>query len=180
MIVYMIRNKVNGMMYIGATTQSLKKRRITHLSHARNKNNDMVIAAAIREFGEDNFEWSIIEEVDNESDLERLEIYYIGYYDTYNNGYNQTIGGKGPTGFKHTEKAKENISKNHRDIKGKNNPGYGKCGKDNINAIGVKINGNQFDTITKAGKYLNVSRATVRNRIKAGWSGYEYKTVNLN
>lgn len=42
-----------------------------------------------------DFEWEILKEgVHNQSDLDRLEIYYIGKYDCIDNGYNKSIQGK--------------------------------------------------------------------------------------
>ena len=49
-------------------------------------------------------------------DLNRLETYYIGLYDSYRNGYNCTIGGEGVTGVKLTE---EQIAKVIEANKGK-------------------------------------------------------------
>lgn len=46
-------------------------------------------------------------------DLDKLEIYYIGIYDSYRNGYNCTIGGSTTLGFQFTNKSKEKISKSH-------------------------------------------------------------------
>ena len=39
--------------------------------------------------------------------MNEKEIYYINKYDTYNNGYNQTLGGKGTVGMPCSEKSKE-------------------------------------------------------------------------
>lgn len=42
-------------------------------------------------------------------DLNRLEIYYIGLYDSYRNGYNCTIGGDGVQGFNMSVSQKEHL-----------------------------------------------------------------------
>lgn len=44
-------------------------------------------------------------------DLNRLEIYYIGLYDSYRNGYNSTIGGEGVVGLKLTLEQIEKVRK---------------------------------------------------------------------
>ena len=39
-------------------------------------------------------------------DLDRLESYYIGKYDSFNNGYNSTLGGDGNVGYKISDSTK--------------------------------------------------------------------------
>ena len=51
---------------------------------------------AIRKYGEDSFEISLLEEVEDWSLLDEKEQYYISKYNTYfPNGYNTTVGGGG-------------------------------------------------------------------------------------
>lgn len=54
----------------------------------------MAIHQAIRKYGEDSFEWSIIDQAYSQEDLDEKEIYWIDYYDSYRNGYNMTLGGQ--------------------------------------------------------------------------------------
>lgn len=49
----------------------------------------------MRKYGIENFEISEIEKVDNPNILSDREKYWVGYYDTYYNGYNNTLGGDG-------------------------------------------------------------------------------------
>lgn len=51
-----------------------------------------VFHRASQKYGEENFEWAILEECED-NELNEREIYWIAYYDTYNNGYNATKGG---------------------------------------------------------------------------------------
>ena len=50
---------------------------------------------ALRKYGWENFHYEVL--IDNDDltleDLDNLEIYYIAYYDSYNNGYNEDKGG---------------------------------------------------------------------------------------
>lgn len=46
---------------------------------------------ALRKYGIENFQFEIIEECQQE-DLDEREIYWISYFDTFNNRYNSTIG----------------------------------------------------------------------------------------
>lgn len=94
--IYMIRNKINDKKYIGQSVDIWYRYR-NHLSESYNRNcnkkaYNMAIHKAIRKYGENNFEIIVLEECSEEK-LDEREIYWIDYYDTYNNGYNQTIGG---------------------------------------------------------------------------------------
>lgn len=55
----------------------------------------------MRKYGIDNFSLDILEEVKDSSQLNDREIYWIKYYNSYNNGYNQTIGGNHLSGENH-------------------------------------------------------------------------------
>ena len=46
----------------------------------------------MKNYGPENFSIEKIEETEN---LDEREIYWIQYYDSFNNGYNMTLGGKG-------------------------------------------------------------------------------------
>ena len=48
----------------------------------------------MNKYGEEHFYIELIEECPLEN-LSKKEIYWIGYYDTYHNGYNATLGGDG-------------------------------------------------------------------------------------
>lgn len=53
----------------------------------------MYIKRAIHKYGKDKFRISLLEEVPIEK-LNEREKYWIAYYDSYNNGYNLTLGGQ--------------------------------------------------------------------------------------
>jgi len=46
--------------------------------------------------------------------LDELEIFYIDYFDTFNNGYNLTTGGEGSLGRVTTEETKRKISEGNK------------------------------------------------------------------
>lgn len=85
--IYKITNKINNLSYIG---QSINIERRWQ-EHQREKDNTL-IHKAIREYGIQNFSFEIIEECSLD-ELNNKEIYWIKYYDTFNNGYNMTLGG---------------------------------------------------------------------------------------
>ena len=116
MIVYIAANKINGKQYVGQTTQTLNQRKRAHKSDALGDDTTTIyFHRAIRKYGWENFDWDILVECNTIEELNRLEIYYIRYYDTYNEGYNLTIGGNnGTLGYRHTEKSKRKMSKSRK------------------------------------------------------------------
>ena len=94
--IYKITNQVNGKVYIGQTTKSLKERFNKHC-WATSSNDvyhqSMAIKLAIHKYGKENFKIELIEECDINK-LDEREVYWISYYDSYNNGYNCTKGGQ--------------------------------------------------------------------------------------
>lgn len=93
-IIYCHRNLVNGKCYIGQTSKDLATRVGGSPSRAYSNNKDF--ALDIKEYGWQNFESRVLEEVDNDHLTER-ETYWIEYFHTYSNGYNATVGGDGQT-----------------------------------------------------------------------------------
>ena len=92
--IYKITNKVNNNIYIGQTSRTVEERYREHLSSAFSKNLDQPLYRAMRKYGKDAFEVVTIEECSVE-DVNNREIYYINKYDSYNDGYNATLGGDG-------------------------------------------------------------------------------------
>lgn len=88
--IYKITNKVNGKSYIGQTRYTVEFRWRQH----QHKKDNCYFHNAIHKYGVENFIVETIEECDVE-DLNSREIFYIAKYDTFNNGYNLTIGGDG-------------------------------------------------------------------------------------
>ena len=94
MIIYKITNKINGMMYIGRTAKSLEYRWKRHCQAVNSKHAHFKLQDAIKEFGAENF---TIEQIDiaatrEESDVK--EAYWIKYYNSIENGYNTSPGGR--------------------------------------------------------------------------------------
>ncbi len=112
MIIYKTTNKINGKSYIGQTVHSLRQRKHGHVSAALSVRDTTYFHRALRKYGSENFSWEILQECDTIEELNQLEIFYIGYYNTFgNNGYNLTVGGKsGLVGFKHTDESKRKMS----------------------------------------------------------------------
>lgn len=97
--IYIITNDINNKVYIGQTIQTLKKRFNGHCCYSKSdRSSSMYIKRAIHKYGKDKFHISLIEECPIDS-LNEREIYWIGKYDSYNNGYNLTLGGQSSNSF---------------------------------------------------------------------------------
>lgn len=91
--IYKITNNKNNFVYIGQTVkQDPKERWQQHIGDAKNGSN-LAIHKAIRKIGVKNFSFEIIEKCFS-GELDERERYWINYYDSFNNGYNSTIGGQ--------------------------------------------------------------------------------------
>lgn len=106
-VIYKAVNKINGKSYIGQTN-NLKRRIKEHIK----QKDGTAFHAAIVKYGEKNFDWEVIEECPEE-ELNDREIYWIAYFDTYNNGYNATRGGQWRNGLvkwqkENPDKARQN------------------------------------------------------------------------
>ena len=96
MIIYKATSKTTGKIYIGQTKQTLKERINQHNSHAFNSQSNYHFHNAIRKYGPNDFQYEIIEDNINSAELlNEREKYWIEFYDSYNNGYNSTLGGDG-------------------------------------------------------------------------------------
>lgn len=94
-IIYKITNKINGKVYIGQTIQSLKDRWYRHCAKKNLSDNEMNmhIKRAILKYGKENFTIEILEEC-NSTLLNERERFYISYFNSYQDGYNSTLGGQ--------------------------------------------------------------------------------------
>ncbi len=100
--IYGIKNKVNNKIYVGQT-YDFQYRWGKHKTALRtNTHSNRKLQFAWNKYGENNFEFFIIEECDLDVINER-EIYWIEFYDSLNSGYNLCEGGDGIRGYKHTE-----------------------------------------------------------------------------
>jgi group I intron endonuclease len=111
MSIYTIYKSVNtktGKVYIGFDSNWPNRVRI-HKSAS--KNQDYKFYRAIRKYGWDNFEWSVIyQSKDKQHTLKQMETYFINEYNSMKNGYNSTLGGDGCFGMILSEEAKKFIS----------------------------------------------------------------------
>lgn len=77
-------------MYIGQTIRPMKNRFQRHINDAVNNILDTHFARAIRKYGKNNFICEKIDEASTQDELTLKEQHWIRFYDSVNNGYNET------------------------------------------------------------------------------------------
>ncbi|MFD0762725.1 NUMOD1 domain-containing DNA-binding protein [Lutibacter aestuarii] len=96
-IIYKAQNLENGLVYIGATTNSVAQRKLDHLERA-NRGESGKFQEAISTYGVDAFEWEQIDTASSTDELAQKEKQYIDEFKAKEEGYNSDEGG----GFKKT------------------------------------------------------------------------------
>lgn len=92
--IYKIENKVNGKVYVGQSV-NIELRWGNHKSELKHNNhNNKYLQRAWNKYGSENFEFTVLEECELR-ELNSKEIFWIEYFDSYNSGYNATLGGEG-------------------------------------------------------------------------------------
>ena len=132
--IYKFENLVNGKKYIGQSI-NIERRYKDHIVRAKNNfpSNSEYNSAfhkALRKYGISSFSFEILEEC-GKAQLNQKEIYWIKYFDSYANGYNETSGGEAQeASVKFDEEFVKNIS-----------------GKVDINATNVDVRGLELKPI---------------------------------
>lgn len=97
--IYCYTNKINGKKYVGQTN-NIERRKREHISVAFNPNSkdyEYLFHQKLREYGPDNFVFSILEETTSDK-VDEAEQFWIKELHSYvqENGYNLTLGGDQP------------------------------------------------------------------------------------
>ncbi len=119
-VIYCYHCISTGKKYIGQTVYEERRKR--QHKHDCKRGVDNKFYRAVKKYGWDKFIYGIIAEYDVKV-LEEQEVYYIDWYDTYNNGYNSTIGGEGVGGFSPSEETRKKMSES---AKNRSNPPHNK------------------------------------------------------
>lgn len=156
MWIYKITNIQNNKVYIGQTIRPIKQRINRHFNDALNNILDTHFARAIRKYGKENF---IIEEIDTaqtQDELNRKEQYWIQYYNSVLDGYNETDAISKCGGNTYQSKTKEEIkiitNKIRQTKLGYKNPMARKIKRINIITNEIDV----FDTIISCAKACGI------------------------
>lgn len=133
--IYMACNKVTGKSYIGFDS-NWPRRQKAHESYVNNP--DTYFHKSLAKYGKENFVWlPIYRSEDFDHTLKVMEPYFINLYNTYNNGYNLTLGGDGSLGYRPSKEALRKLSEAHK-------------GKPRPQRRGIPISDEHKEAISKA------------------------------
>ena len=120
--IYKITNIINNKIYIGYDSSYPKRINQHYLDSKKGKNSPL--CDDIREYGWENFNKEILYQSDNKRHtLKVMENYFILKYDSFNVGYNRTMGGNGTLNSSRPKSEEWKIKHSERMIK--NNPMMG-------------------------------------------------------
>ena len=210
--IYGIHNKENDKWYVGQSN-NIRKRNLYELRNLRNgvfhyNNSNNHIVQAWQKYGENAFEWVVLEECEIDK-LDEREIFWIKEKDSYRNGYNQTLGGGGSRGVIVREETKRKMSLSS---KGEKHPFWGKHRTEEtkkklslrrtgrkgmpmtekvkkilIESRRIKIicneNGKIYSSMSEASRELNLDVSAIAKNCKGKRStvkGYTFKLVKEN
>lgn len=93
--IYLVRNRVNGKVYVGQTIYPVLHRWKRHLRFAHNTKHNTHFACAIRAHGDNAFDVVEIGSAHSKEELDAMEIRHIALNDATNPdvGYNGSLGG---------------------------------------------------------------------------------------
>jgi group I intron endonuclease len=157
--IYQIKNLKNGKLYVGSTN-NLTKRWANHRSKLRNnKHENNYLQLAWNKYGEESFEFSLLEEVNDENRIDK-EIYYLNQIKSYE----RDIG--------------YNFDKNPIDKSGANNPFYGKKHNDSAKEKLREIANNRSEELKKKMGAKNKGKGSKLNLELARKIREEYASGN--
>ena len=98
MLIYKITNNINNKAYIGQTIKKAEERWKEHQRHSAGTHlNDQnkVLYKAMRKYGIQNFSFEVLQDnIEDYDQLDKAEMYWIDFYQTFLHGYNETSGGQ--------------------------------------------------------------------------------------
>jgi group I intron endonuclease len=142
-IVYKITNKKNEKSYIGKSEYPLEHRWNRHLSSSRN-GSKFRFHSAIRKYGEDCWDLSVIEtyQTEDENFINEKEIHFIKLFESdTKKGYNATSGGTGGWMLPRCSQEVQEEWRNNISIRttGSNNPNHSGYTDEQLIKIGIKF-----------------------------------------
>ena len=113
-LIYKYTSKTTNKSYIGRTIMDrFGKRQYEHRTCCKDTK-DCLFYKAKKKYGYNDFTLTVLEDNIPLDNLDNREIYWIKYYDTFNNGYNSTKGGAG--GNTYTKRSKDEMNETRNKI----------------------------------------------------------------
>lgn len=156
MWIYKITNIQNNKVYIGQTIRPIEQRFHRHINDALNNILDTHFARAIRKYGKENFIIETIDTAESQEELNQKEQYWIKFYDSVHQGYNETDAISKCGGNTYQSKSDEEMKAIKDKIRqtklGAKNPMAQKVKRINIKTNEVDI----FDTVIACAKACGI------------------------
>lgn len=149
--VYIHKNKLNGKVYIGITSQPVNQRWRNGTNYYGNEyfNN------SIKKYGWNNFEHEVLYDGLTKEEAEQIEIELIKHYNSTNRDKGYNIENGGNTTGKHSEETKRKISESQ------------KGGLNHMARKVICLNNNEiFGSIIEASKYAHCAVSTLIRNLK--------------
>ena len=178
--IYKITNKINGKVYIGQTIRPVEYRFNRHINDAMHNILNTHFARAIRKYDPDQWQFEVIDNAETQEELNQKEQYWIRYYNSVEEGYNETdaitkCGGN--TYQSKTEQEMEEIKEKIRQAKlGAKNPMARRIKRINIITDEIDV----FDTIISCAQAcgINNGKTSITTRLN-GQVKSPYKNIWL-
>jgi group I intron endonuclease len=167
MWIYKITNIQNNKCYIGQSIRPIQQRFNRHMNDALNNILNTHFARAIRKYGKENFTIEAIDTANSQDELNQKEQYWIHFYNSVEDGYNETSAISkcgGNTYESKTEEEMQAISEKIRQTKlGSKNPMARKIKRTNIITGEIII----FDTIISCAQAcgINNGKTSITTRL---------------
>lgn len=184
--VYAIINKVNSKLYVGSASSFYRRWHSHYSDLINNKHSNSYLQNSWNEYGEESFDFEIIEFIDivdgDKDNLIEREQYWLDYYQSYirDKGYNLQPCSKNALGFKHSEETKEKQSIR---MTGSGNFNYGRITppevKEKISEslkgkmLGIKFTEDHKRKISKAQKGKKLTKKHTENISKSKIGKYD-------
>jgi group I intron endonuclease len=110
MKIYLIENQINHKQYVGKTKLPIQRRFREHITNSKkSKYQNILLYKAFQKYGIENFTICEIDLAKTAEELIKKEKFWIKKLRTFGKGYNQTAGGDGSEGRKHSPETIEKI-----------------------------------------------------------------------
>ncbi|WP_199614434.1 GIY-YIG nuclease family protein [Paenibacillus alkalitolerans] len=174
--VYAIRNKVNGKMIIGSA-QDIKKRWSNYLTLLRKgEYGNKYLQDEWNKYGEENFEFIVVEELTRKRDLSIVEKYWQDYYRAADMLYNKNKVRKTKKKLRRGKEAANHKEKMSAVQSGENNPRHaGKLTTEDVIMIKQMIDQGMKNKEIHA-NFKDKTTSTMISRIR---TGNRYKSVKV-
>ena len=110
-VIYLIKNMINNKVYIGSAVNIDRRWRVHKKDLNKGKHHSCHLQLAWNKYGEQNFNFEILQEVENPEHLLSYEQVYLDYYKSYerDKGYNTCKIAGSTYGIKYTEESRKKM-----------------------------------------------------------------------